>query len=286
MGFDAAWVDEVPLVGGPGVRFANQARVHPRQYLAGLARTITARGGHIYEHSEAGAFCDAPLGVTVNGHTVTCDDIVLATHNPLVGIGNAAIGALLQTKLALYSSYVVAGRVQKGRVPDALFWDTARPYHYLRVEPREDHDLVIFGGEDHKTGQVTDTAACYDRLARSLTRLVPEVVISHRWSGQVIDALDGLPYIGQTADHQYTATGFGGNGMTFGTLGAMIISAGILGQTHPWADLFAPARTAILHGGWDYVRENADYPYYMIRDRVAGADGRSPWTPSHVGRDE
>ena len=63
----------------------------------------------------------------------------------------------------------------------------------------------------------------------------------------------------------YTATGFGGNGMTFGTLGAMIIAAGILGRKNPWAELFAPARTAILHGAWDYVTENADYPVnYMI----------------------
>ena len=172
-----------------------RASIHG-SYLAGLAGIIIARGGHIYEYSDAGEFGDDPLRVTVNGCTVTCEDIVLATHNPLVGIGNAAIGALLQTKLALYSSYVVAGRARSGQLPDALFWDTAHPYHYLRVEPRVDHDLVIFGGEDHKTGQVTDTTACYDRLARSLTTLVPDVVFSHQWSGQVIEALDGLPYIG------------------------------------------------------------------------------------------
>ena len=26
---------------------------------------------------------------------------------------------------------------------------------------------------------------------------------------------------------------------------------------------------------WDYVRENKDYPYYLVRDRFAGAEGRS-----------
>ena len=45
LGFDALLVDEVPLIGGPGVRFDNQARFHPRKYLAGLARAITAGGG-------------------------------------------------------------------------------------------------------------------------------------------------------------------------------------------------------------------------------------------------
>jgi glycine/D-amino acid oxidase-like deaminating enzyme/nitrite reductase/ring-hydroxylating ferredoxin subunit len=275
LGFDAAFVDDVPLVGGPGIRFDDQARFHPRKYLAGLARAITAQGGHIYEHSEAKEFCDNPLGVTANACTLTCHDIVVATHNPLVGIGSMARATVFQTKLALYTSYVIAGRVARGMLPDALFWDTADPYHYLRVEPHRDHDVVIFGGEDHKTGQVPDTTACYHRLERSLVALVPDVEIAHRWSGQVIETPDGLPYIGQTADHQYAATGFAGNGMTFGTLGAMIASDGILGRRNPWADLFEPGRAAIRRGLWDYIKENADYPYYLIRDRFAGAEGRS-----------
>ena len=275
LGFDATVVDDVPLVGGVGIRVDNQARFHPRQYLAGLARAISAQGGCIFEHSDAEAFCDDPLGVTVNGHTVTCDDIVLATHNPPVGVGTTASAALFQTKLALYTSYVVAGRVAHGRVPDALFWDTARPYHYLRIEPHHDYDVIIFGGEDHKTGQEPETTACYDRLAQSLTALVPDVEITHRWSGQVIETLDGLPYLGKTADHQYAATGFAGNGMTFGTLGAMIAAAAILGRKNPWTDLFAPGRTAIRDGAWDYLTQNADYPYYMIRDRFAGTGGRT-----------
>ena len=78
--------------------------------------------------------------------------------------------------------------------------------------------LVIFGGEDHKTGQVSDTSTCYERLEQTLRTRVPEIQLTHRWSGQVIETPDGLPYIGKMADHQYVATGFGGNGMTFGTL--------------------------------------------------------------------
>ena len=109
LGFDAALVEDVPLVGGPGVRFDNQARFHPRQYLAGLARAITLRGGRIYEHSEAEEFSDQPRGVKVNGFTLTCDDIVLATHNPLVGVSSLAAATVFQTKLALYTSYVIAG---------------------------------------------------------------------------------------------------------------------------------------------------------------------------------
>lgn len=275
LGFDATFVEDVPVVGGPGVQFDGQARFHPGRYLAGLADAVTSLGCGIYEHSAAEEFSSDPRGVKVNGHTVTCDDIVLATHNPLVGLSTTTAAALFQTKLALYTSYVVAGKMPRGALPDALFWDTGDPYRYLRLDTHGEHDVVIIGGEDHKTGQALDTSACYTRLEQSLTALIPDLEISHRWSGQVIETADGLPYLGQTADHQYAATGFGGNGITFGTLGAVIACDGILGRRNPWAELFSPDRSAIRHGLWDYIKENADYPYYLIRDRFAGAEGRS-----------
>jgi glycine/D-amino acid oxidase-like deaminating enzyme/nitrite reductase/ring-hydroxylating ferredoxin subunit len=276
LGFDASFVDDVPLVGGPGIRFDGQARFHPRKYLAGLVRALTDAGGQIFEHSAAEAFNTDPLRVTANGCTLTCEDIVLATHTPLVGVRGIVGASAFQTKLALYTSYAIGGRVARGTVPDALFWDTSDPYHYLRVHPGRDADLIVFGGEDHKTGQAQSTGECYRRLEQTLTALLPNVEIAYRWSGQVIETPDGLPYIGRTADHQYAATGFAGNGMTFGTLSAMMMSDAILGRTNPWADLFDPGRKAIRRGAaWEYVKENADYPYYLIRDRFAGAQGRS-----------
>jgi Rieske Fe-S protein len=104
---------------------------------------------------------------------------------------------------------------------------------------------------------------------------VPRVDVTHRWSGQVIETPDGLPYIGHTADHQYAATGYAGNGMTFGTLAGMMMSDAILDRTNPWRDLFDPGRKAITRGVWDYLKENVDYPYYLIRDRFAGAEAKS-----------
>jgi glycine/D-amino acid oxidase-like deaminating enzyme/nitrite reductase/ring-hydroxylating ferredoxin subunit len=275
LGFDAAHVDDVPFAGGPGVVFENQARFHPRKYLAGVARAIEAAGGHVYSRSAADEFSDKPLSVKSNGHTIICRDIVLATHTPLMGNTGMASATLFQTKLALYSTYVVAGRARKGQVPDGLFWDSADPYHYLRIEPQADHDFVILGGEDHKTGQASDTNACYERLEQTLKRIVPAIELTHRWSGQVIETPDGLPYIGDTAAHQFVATGFSGNGMTFGTLSAMMGTDRILGRDNPWRELFDTGRTKIKGGAWNYVRENKDYPYYLVRDRFAGAEARS-----------
>ena len=274
LGFDAAFLDEVPFAGRPGIRYDNQARFHPRKYLAGLARAISDRGGMIFEHSAADEFCGDPRSVTSNGHTIACGDVVLATHTPLTGTTGLLNATLFQTKLSLYTSYVVSGRVPKGRIPDALFWDTADSYHYLRLEPQRDHDVVIFGGEDHKTGQVSDTTACFDRLEQKLASMVGEIEIVHRWSGQVIETTDGLPYIGDTAERQFAGTGYSGNGMTFGTLSGMMAADRITGRTNPWSALFDPSRKAV-RGLWDYVKENKDYPYYLVRDRFAGTDGKS-----------
>ncbi|PYR43485.1 MAG: FAD-dependent oxidoreductase [Acidobacteria bacterium] len=275
LGFDARFLDQVPFVGGPGVRFEGQARFHPRKYLAALAQAIADRGGLIFEQSAATEFSDRPVSVKANGRTITCQSIVIATHTPLVGNAGIVGAALFQTKLALYTSYVVSARVAKGRVPDALYWDTADPYHYLRIEPRRDHDVVIFGGEDHKTGQAEDTGACFDRLERTLQSMIGGVEVMHRWSGQVIETPDGLPYIGETAARQFAGTGYSGNGMTFGTLTAMMAADRVAGRRNPWTDLFDPGRKKVKGGLWDYVKENKDYPYYLIRDRVAGAEGRS-----------
>lgn len=275
LGFDVEYVESVPLLARPGIRIRDQARIHPRKYLAGVAKAIVALGGRIHEHSEVDEFCDDPVGVKVSGHTVTCQDIVIATHNPLVGLSGVAGAALFQTKLALYTSYVVAGRVACGSVPDALWWDTADPYHYIRVEPHRDYDLVIFGGQDHKTGQEHDTEARYRSLEAQLGAIVPEIELTHRWSGQVIETPDGLPYIGQSADHQYSATGYAGNGLTFGTLAGVMMTDAILGRSNPWAELLDPSRKALTRGLWDYLKENVDYPYYMIRDRFAGVDATS-----------
>ena len=38
--------------------------------------------------------------------------------------------------------------------------------------------------------------------------------------------------------------------------------------------MFDPDRKTI-GAVWDYLRENKDYPYYLVRSRFAGAQGRS-----------
>jgi glycine/D-amino acid oxidase-like deaminating enzyme/nitrite reductase/ring-hydroxylating ferredoxin subunit len=278
LGFDARYLERVPFVDRPGMEIADQARFHPRKYLAALLRRVEGDGCHVFEHSGVDTvdeLKDDTFLVHACGHTVRCGYLVIATHDPVAGAASWLTANLLRTKLALYTSYVIGGPLLSGRVPDALFWDTAEPYRYLRLEPHRGFDYVIFGGEDHKTGQAEDTRACYAHLEAALEHLVPDVEITHHWSGQVIETNDGLPYIGEIAPRQFIATGFAGNGMTFGTLGAMMATDAVIGRDNPWRELFDVGRTKIQGGLWDYIKENADYPYYLIRDRFAGADGKS-----------
>ena len=47
------------------------------------------------------------------------------------------------------------------------------------------------------------------------------------------------------------------------------------GKKNPWFDLFAVNRRKFHGGTWRYIKENLDYPYYMMRDRLGHADGES-----------
>lgn len=275
LGIKAEMLPAVPLFNVPGVKFSHQAIFHPRKYLRTLLQAIPGSGSYVFEDTNANEITDEPLTVRSGQHRIRGGYLILATHTPLQGV-TGTLGALLfQTKLALYSSYVVGGTVPKGRLPTASFWDNGDPYDYLRIEPRHDHDYVIFGGEDHKTGQKTDTEEPYRRLEKRLRTYLPDVKIDHHWSGQVIETNDGLPFIGETARHQFAATGFSGNGMTFGTLGAMMAIDSLLQKPNPWAELFAINRSKILGGTWRYLAENKDYPYHFIRDWLARGEGDS-----------
>ncbi len=263
------------MVGKPGIRFSNQAKFHPLLYLAALAQAIDGEGSAVFEQADVSEVQDEPLAAKVGRHTIECDYLVIATHVPLMGKTGIVSATLFQTKLAPYTSYVVGATMPRGSVPEASFWDTSDPYYYLRIDAGQNSDYAIFGGNDHKTGQETQPDASFGELAARLHDLLPEAKIDRQWSGQVIETHDGLPYIGETAERQFVATGFSGNGTTFGTLGAMMACDAVLSRSNAWQDLFSVNRKKVS-GAWDYLKENLDYPYYLVRDRLAPAEGDSP----------
>src|SRR5690606_36635290 len=108
--------------------------------------------------------------------------------------------------------------------------------------------------------------------------------VTRRWLGQVIETDDGLPFIGEHAPGEFIATGFAGNGYTFGTLAAMMACDTFLGRTNPWSELLRVDRKPFHGGLWRYVRENIDYPRYLIADRLANSGGDLASVPIGEGR--
>jgi glycine/D-amino acid oxidase-like deaminating enzyme/nitrite reductase/ring-hydroxylating ferredoxin subunit len=274
-GFDATFLESIPHFGVSGIQFANQAKFHPRKYLAKLLDVTTGDGLHVFEKTAATKFDAKKRRVKANRHWITFDRVAIMTNNPLVGLVSMSAATLFQTKLSLYSSYVLGARVPHATLPVALFWDVKDPYDYLRVDPQADFDYVIFGGDDQKTAQGAPPATRYARLLAKLEKIVPDAKIEHRWSGQVIETNDGLPFIGENAERQFIATGFCGNGITFGTISAMMARDWATGVKNPWSELFAVDRKMLRGGIWDYLRENKDYPYYLIKGRLERAKADS-----------
>jgi glycine/D-amino acid oxidase-like deaminating enzyme/nitrite reductase/ring-hydroxylating ferredoxin subunit len=262
LGFDAAFIDRDPLFGRPAVRFPNQLKFHPLKYIGAIAKALPGKDCHVFSRTSGSNINSDKHELSTNEGTISYDAVVAATHVPIQGERDTFRAALFQTKLAAYSTYAIEAEVPP--MAESLFWDTNDPYLYLRFDKREGTNSVIIGGEDHKTGQEEDTEKCYRNLQKILEENFPGSKPRHRWSGQVLETPDGLPYIGEVAVHQFVATGFSGNGMTLGTFSAILIRDLITGRSNPWSQLFAPDRKATV-GAWEYVRENKDYPAYFLR---------------------
>lgn len=240
---------------GPVLKFPKQIQMHPLKYLTGLLTAVQKYGGkvftgtHVAEVNSAG---DRPFVKTARGITVTADALVIATHSPI----NNRIS--LHTKEYAYRTYVVGFRVAKGAFPEGMFWDTENPYHYLRtvselklggVSGADASDVLLVGGEDHRTGQNSHPEECYERLIQwTRARFAQAGEVVYRWSGQVMESFDGLPFMGHNpydSKNVYVLTGDCGDGTTFFTLGAKIITDQIFERENAFAALYSPSRFSV-----------------------------------------
>jgi len=243
--------------------------VHATAYLAALLAEAKAQGVRVYEQTRViGVHDGRPCRVETDHGTVNARDVFIAANVP---VNNRV---LLHTKIAAYRSYVVAAHVTEVQaeksIGSGLFWDTDDPYHYTRLQEIAGRTYLIVGGEDHRTGGETGTDACYRHLLEYAQLRFGVSDARWRWSGQIIEPVDGLPYIGlNTASrHVYVATGYAGNGMTFGTLAGMIVSDLILGRSNPYASLYDATRVKPFISAYDYVTENAPFPVHLLKDRL------------------
>jgi glycine/D-amino acid oxidase-like deaminating enzyme/nitrite reductase/ring-hydroxylating ferredoxin subunit len=261
VGVPAALEGSTPFAGwsaGPALRFANQAQFHPLRYVAGLARCIHTRGGQIYTHTRAVEITERNGGVLITTGTgrISADHVVVATNTPFHD------RVVLHTKQAAYQTYAIAASVRRGALPRALMWDDADAYHYVRLASgaTEEEESLIVGGEDHKTGQEVDPMQRYAALESWLREHFPQAgPVTHRWSGQVMEPLDGIAYLGRNpgSDCVYVITGDSGNGMTHATIGAILVSDLILGRPNAWLATYDPARKSFKESV-EFIKEQAN----------------------------
>jgi glycine/D-amino acid oxidase-like deaminating enzyme/nitrite reductase/ring-hydroxylating ferredoxin subunit len=289
-GLPVEWVKNAPIEGFEthrAIRFPNQAQIHPLKYLEGLAEAVVRHGGKIY----TGTRVEEAIGgsnarvTTANKHTVTAKTVVVATNSPIND------RYVIHTKQAPYTTYVIGLQVRPGDVTHALFWDTAEragmetgigvvPYHYVRVAKGDDaeNEILIVGGEDHKSGQADDFEQRFQRLEDWARARWPKAgEVAFQWSGQVMETVDGLAYIGRNPSDEenvYIVTGDSGNGMTHGVIAGMLISELIRRGDHAWAKLYDPSRVS-LRSAVDFAKENLNVARQYV-DFFTSGDVSSP----------
>jgi glycine/D-amino acid oxidase-like deaminating enzyme/nitrite reductase/ring-hydroxylating ferredoxin subunit len=281
-GMKAEMVSRCPLDynTGPAIRYPNQGRFHPLKYLAGVAEAIKKGGGRIYTNSHADHVEGGKeANVQVGEHTVRAGAIVVATNSPINDL------VAIHTKQAPYMTYVIGARVPVGSVTDALYWDTEEHYHYVRLQrvrqgetesnSHGEYDLLILGGEDHKSGQADDTVLRHARLeswARARFKMIEDIEFT--WAGQWMKTIDGLAFIGRNpldAENVFVVTGDSGMGMTHGTIAGLLLTDLILGRPNPWATLYDPSRKPISAAP-TFIKETANMAGAYVVDWLSGGE--------------
>jgi glycine/D-amino acid oxidase-like deaminating enzyme/nitrite reductase/ring-hydroxylating ferredoxin subunit len=242
------------------LRFPQQLQLHPLKYLNALCELLSKGGVEIYTQAHVTKIQGGEIAQvqTKEGFTVRCQSIVIATNTPI----NDRM--TIHTKQAPYRSYVLGFQIPRKSIKKALYWDTLDPYHYIRMTSGgEDspYDLLIVGGEDHKTGQEEHPEHRFKRLEEwTRTHFPMALNLVYRWSGQVMEPVDGLAYMGRNPmdhDNVYIITGTSGNGLTYGTIGAMIITDQIMGRKNPWEKVYQPSRKN-WHALGEFIKENVN----------------------------
>ncbi|MFW5693379.1 MAG: FAD-dependent oxidoreductase [Thermoguttaceae bacterium] len=265
-GVQAALVAEVPLPFpcAAALRLEHQARVQIMPYLRLLAARVHGDGSRVHEHSRVTQPPEdgAPCTLSTAGGRVIADEVVVATHSGFFGISN------IDLRVAPYQSYCLAVEVAD-KVEDALFWDTASPYHYTRVGSSASPGTLIIGGADHKTGQA-DEPSHFAALEKYVVQRFRVESITHRWSAELFEPSDGLPLIGPMplSNHIYVASGVSGTGLTWGTAAARIIADLITGRPNETATLVSPSRWKPVAAASNFVQENLNIAKRFVLDRL------------------
>ena len=271
LGIKATFMEEIPLPFPikAAVRFDNQAQFHPRKFLLALAENYINSGGNIFEHSRAVNIEENEGGyviITNQGKKVTAKKLIIASHYPCL---NKA--GLYFTRIYEERSYVVAIKAREN-YPGGMYIAAEESGHSFRNQMSKNGELILVGGEKHKTGQVKDTSKNYEALIDFSNENFTVEDIPYRWSTQDCMTLDGLPFVGHFTSktpNMYIATGYGKWGMTNSIASSMILRDLIVRGKSPWQDVYNPSRQTIAASAKNFVVQSINVAENLIGGKIA-----------------
>jgi glycine/D-amino acid oxidase-like deaminating enzyme/nitrite reductase/ring-hydroxylating ferredoxin subunit len=268
LGINAHYLDTTPLPFEvkAAVRFDNQAQFHPLKYLLSIAATIPENGSHIFEQTRA---IDIHHGnpnmiITKNGHKVSANFIVIASHYPFYDGLGFYFARVYQSR-----SYALGVRIND-KFPDGMYITAEDPTRSLRSQRYDGGEIVIVGGEHHKTGHGKDTMTHYKNLRDFAVATFNVNDIPFRWSTQDCETMDKVPFVGlhrAGVPNIYVATGFKKWGMTNSTASAMILRDLIVEGRSPWQDVYNPLRR-VPAARAEFIKENLDVAVNFVSGKL------------------
>jgi len=237
-----------PYFQSPGALYSphDGAQVDAYSLTHALLQDAIKHGAQVFDKTEIVDIQHEKTQVvlqTNHGYSIRANQLVIAS-------GYESQNCLEQKVTRLHSTYVLVSEPVDGEIwhRDALIWETARPYLYLRTTPDR---RVLVGGRD----EPFYSPGKRDKLLTKKTQLLAKDVekrfpllaplqVDFNWAGTFAETADGLPFIGTVKERPRTifALGFGGNGIVFSQIAGEMIRDGALGKKNPDAHIFSFGR--------------------------------------------
>lgn len=236
---------ELPFEVHGAIALRDQAQFNPLDVLSALARDLRQQGGVIIEQTRVHSIdAGEPVTVTTRRGTVFATRVVLATGVPMLDRG------LYFAKLTALRSYALAFRVPGDSaaaetagispIPQGMYLSIDSPSRSLRSAPVAGENHLIVGGNGHVVGRDDATLDLVRDIEEWTVERFPGAVLTHSWSAQDYRSANRIPFVGwMPRSHRrvYFATGYNKWGMTNAVAAALNLSAELLSDHLPWADV-------------------------------------------------